>query len=194
MFARNQNSRAELIIIHLKLVMTNHNYKLEVQYVAVGNLKENAYNPKRFDKEALDGIRESITRFGFADPLVVNSNDDRKNILIGGHARLKIAKELGFETVPVVYVNLTEEKEVGLNLRLHKNQGVLDLELLAKFDETLLADIGFNSEELDSIFNEDPTPEHFDLQKELEKLNIKDVKVKHGDRYEINGSILMYGP
>ena len=173
--------------------MTNHNHTLEIHYIAVGDLEENEYNPKKFDKEALDGIRESVTRFGFADPLVVNSNEGRKNILIGGHARLKIAKELGFETVPVVYVNLSEDKEKELNLRLHKNQGAFDLELLAKFDETLLADIGFNSEDLDSIFNMDPTPEHFDLKKELEKLNIKDVKVKHGDRYEIDGSILMCG-
>jgi ParB-like chromosome segregation protein Spo0J len=103
--------------------MTSHKQTLEVQYVPVGDLKENTYNPKRFDKEALDGIRESVNRFGFADPLVVNSNENRKNILIGGHARLKIAKELGFETVPVVFVNLTEDKEKELNLRLHKKPG-----------------------------------------------------------------------
>lgn len=173
--------------------MTSHKYTLEVQYVAVGDINENERNPKRFDKEALDGIRESINRFGFADPLVVNSNESRKNILIGGHARLKIAKELGFETVPVAYVNLTEDKEAELNLRLHKNQGAFDLELLAKFDETLLADIGFSSEELDKIFSEDPTPEQFDIVHELKKLNIENVTVKPGDRYEIDGSILMCG-
>lgn len=173
--------------------MTTHNHRLEVQYVPVDEIKENEYNPKHFDKEAFDGIRESINRFGFADPLVVNNNENRKMILIGGHARLKIAKELGFETVPVVFVNLTEDKEKELNLRLHKNQGAFDLELLAKFDETLLADIGFSSEELDDIFSPDPTPENFDLKKELEKLKINGISVKHGDKYEIDGSILMCG-
>src|SRR5690606_24185988 len=120
-------------------------------------------------------------------------NPDRPNYLIGGHARLRIAKEMGFETVPVVYVNLTEDKERELNIRLSKNQGAFDLELLAQFDETLLADIGFSSEELDDIFAPDPTPEQFDLKKELEKLEIDGISVKPGDRYEIDGSILMCG-
>ncbi len=173
--------------------MTNHSYTLEIHYVPVADLIENTYNPKKFSTEALAGIKESITRFGFADPLVVNNHKDRQNILIGGHARLRVAKELGFETVPVVYVSLTETKECELNIRLSKNQGILDYELLARFDETLLSDIGFNTEELDEVFAPDPSTEIFDLNKELEKLNIKDVKVKHGDRYEIDGSILMCG-
>lgn len=173
--------------------MTSHKQILKVQYVAVGDIRENEYNPKKFDQATLDGIKESISRFGFADPLVVNSNDTRRNILIGGHARLRVAKDLGFETVPVVFINLAEDKEKELNLRLHKNQGELDYELLAQFDSSLLEDVGFTSEDLDEIFEEDVTPEHFDLKKELEKLNIKEVKVKHGDKYEIDGSILMCG-
>ena len=173
--------------------MKSHNQTLEVQYVPVGDLVENVHNPKRFSEEALNGIRESISRFGFADALVANSNPDRFNYLVGGHARLRIAKEMGFETVPIVYVNLTEERERELNIRLSKNQGAFDLELLAKFDETLLVDIGFSSEELDDIFSPDPTPENFDLKKELEKLKINGISVKHGDKYEIDGSILMCG-
>lgn len=193
MYLKIKAQCAELIIIHLKLVMTNHLHTLEVRYVPVTDLIENTYNPKKFSAEALTGIKESITRFGFADPLVVNSHKERQNILIGGHARLRVAKELGFETVPVVYVSLIEAKERELNLRLSKNQGAFDLELLAQFDMTLLKDIGFNSEELDDIFAVDPTPEQFDLKKELAKLNIENVTVKHGDRYEIDGSILMCG-
>ena len=184
---------AELIIIHLKLVMTTHSQTLEVSYVPVTDIIENTYNPKRFSAEALQGIKDSISRFGFADPLVVNSHKERMNILIGGHARLCIAKELEFETVPVVYVSLSEVKERELNIRLSKNQGAFDYDLLAQFDEALLTDIGFNTEELDEVFAPDPTTEMFDLKKELEKLNIKDVKVKPGDRYEIDGSILMCG-
>jgi len=173
--------------------MTNHTQTLEIHYVPVGDILENSKNPKKFSAEALKGIKDSIVNFGFADPLVVNSSEERKNILVGGHARLRIAKELGFETVPVVYVSLTEAKERELNLRLTKNQGVFDLELLAEFDTDLLSEIGFNSEDLDEIFAVDPTSEQFDLQKELDKLNIKNLTVKHGDRYEIDGSILMCG-
>lgn len=173
--------------------MKHHSHTLEVQYVPVTELVENAHNPKKFSKESLEGIKESISRFGFAEPVVVNSNPERYLFLIGGHARIKVAKELGFETVPVVFVNLTEEKERELSLRLHRNQGEFDFELLAQFDQTLLQDVGFSSEELDEIFTEDPTPEHFDLNAELKKLNIKNISVQHGDKFEIDGSILMCG-
>lgn len=173
--------------------MLDHKNTLKIEYIKVNELKENEYNPKSFSEEDLDGIRESIKNFGFADPLVVNGSDERKGVLIGGHARLRIAKELGFETVPIVYVNLDIDKEKELNIRLHRNQGKFDFELLSKFNESLLSSIGFSSEELDNIFFEDPTPEQFDLKKELEKLNIKEVKVQKGDRFEIDGSILMCG-
>lgn len=55
---------------------------------------------------------------------------------------------MGYETVPVVYVDIPDlEKEKELNIRLNKNTGEFDWDLLAKFDETLLSDIGFSSDE-----------------------------------------------
>lgn len=174
--------------------MDNSKSQLRVEYIPVTVLKENEYNPKKFSKESLEAIKESIVAFGFVDPLVVNGASTRKNILIGGHARLKIAKELGYETVPVVYVNIPIlEKEKELNLRLHKNQGEFDFELLAKFDESFLSNVGFTSEELDEVFKEENDVEQFDLKRELEKMSIKEVKVQKGDIYEIDGSRLMCG-
>lgn len=167
---------------------------LKITHLAVKELKANEYNPKKFSESMMASLEESIIRFGFVDPLIVNSAPKRKNILIGGHARLKVASKLGHKTVPVVFVNipdLTKEKE--LNLRLHKNTGEWDLDLLAEFDENLLTDVGFSSEELDDIFLAEESPEEFDLDKELAKLDIKEISVKKGDVYEINGSRLMCG-
>ncbi len=167
---------------------------LKIEHVSVGILKANEYNPKKFSKEALEGIAESVRRFGIVDPLVVNGAEGRENVLIGGHARLKVAKELGLKTLPIVYVNIPDVgKEKELNLRLHKNQGEFDLDLLAKFDEALLVDIGFSSQDIDDIMADDPIPEMFDLKRELEKLDIKSIEAKHGDIYEIDGSQLMVG-
>ena len=125
---------------------------------------------------------------------MVNSAPDRFNILIGGHFRLQMALELGYETVPVVYVNIEDiEKEKELCLRLNKNQGSFDLNLLAEFDKNFLADIGFNSEELDDIFPVEEKVEVFNLEEELEKLNINEIKVQKGDVYDLDGSKLMCG-
>lgn len=167
---------------------------LNIVYVAINDLHPAPYNPRKWDKEAKEQLKESIKRFGLVDPFIVNSTTERHNTIIGGHFRWAMAKELGFSEVPVVYIDIPDlEKEKELNLRLNKNQGEFDLNLLAEFDESFLADIGFNSEELDKIFEEEDEEEMFDLKKELDKLNINEIKVQKGDIYELNGSRLMCG-
>lgn len=170
-------------------------HKPNIVMVKASTLKPSVYNPRRWDEQAVAGLTESIKRFGLVDPILVNGAKDRKNIVIGGHFRLKIARDLGFKEVPVVYLDIPDEvKERELNLRLNKNQGDWDYELLSEFDESLLADVGFSSEELDTIFDiEVDEPENFDLEKELKKLDIKKVEAKKGDVYALGDSRLMVG-
>lgn len=168
--------------------------QLRVTEVDITALKPSEYNPRKHSKEQMDQLKESIKRFGLVDPLIANAAPERKDVLIGGHFRLAAAKELGFKTVPVVYVTIPNvDKEKELNLRLNKNTGEFDLDLLAAFDESFLKDVGFSSEEIDDIFPTEENPEVFDLKKELEKLNIENVTVQPGDIYELNGSRLMCG-
>jgi len=104
-----------------------------------------------------------------------------------------VCKELGHTEVPVVFLNLTPEKEAELNIRLNKNLGEWNFELLAEFDESLLSEIGFSSEELDNIFSLDDKEEPFNLEEQLKKLNIQKINAKKGDAYELDGSRLMVG-
>lgn len=168
---------------------------IQVRYVAISKLKSNNYNPRRWDETAVQQLTESIERFGMVDAVIVNEAPNRKNIVIGGHFRLKVAQDLGYKEMPVVYVNIPDEaKERELNLRLNRNHGEWDFDLLTEFDQTLLGDIGFTSEELDLIFDIDvDTPEQFDLEKELEKLDIKKVDAQKGDVYQLGDSRLMVG-
>lgn len=167
---------------------------LKVNYVQIDQLKLADYNPRKWDEEAINQLKESISRFGLVDPLIVNNAPNRINIVIGGHFRLKVAKEMGFKEVPVVYINIPDlEREKELNLRLNKNVGEFDLDLLAQFDESFLTDVGFDSQELDDIFPVEESVEMFDLEKELAKLNIQNITVKKGDIYELNGSRLLCG-
>lgn len=107
------------------------------------------YNPRELTEDQHQDLKDSISRFGFVDPLIVNTNKDRKNILVGGHQRLKIAKELGYKKVPCVEVDLTPEKEKELNVRLNKNTGQWDWDALAnQFEVGDLLEWGFNEEEL----------------------------------------------
>jgi DNA modification methylase len=169
--------------------------QLKIQSIAISKLKPALYNPRKWSEEAVEQLTESIQRFGMVDPILVNDAEGRKNIVIGGHFRLKVAKDLGYKEVPIVYLDIPDEaKEKELNLRLNRNLGEWDLNLLAEFDQALLEDIGFTSEELDDIFDiEVDNPEQFDLKKELAKLDIEEVSVQKGDIYQLGDSRLMCG-
>lgn len=67
--------------------------KLSVQYVVVNILKPATYNPRRWDKSAKLQLKQSIKKFGMVDPIIVNNAPKRKNIVIGGHFRLEVAKD-----------------------------------------------------------------------------------------------------
>lgn len=174
--------------------MTNTSEKLIIEQVKIDQLNPADYNPRKWSTEATESLRESINKFGLVDPIIVNKAPGRLNVVIGGHFRLKVARDLGYKEIPVVYVNIPDiEREKELNLRLNKNVGAWDWDLLAKFDETFLSTVGFSSEELDEIFDIDANPEMFDLQKELEKLDIENIETQKGDVYQLGGSRLMCG-
>lgn len=167
---------------------------MKVVYLPVGEVKPADYNPRKWSEKAIADLTEGIKKYGMVDPLILNGAPNRKNICIGGHFRLKIAKDLKYTEVPVVYVNIPEiEREKELNIRLNKNVGEFDWNLLAEFDETFLADIGFSSEELDEVFQIDDEPEQFDLKKELEKLNIAQIEIQKGDVWQLGENRLMCG-
>ena len=171
----------------------NRHQKLEIVSTSISQLKASEYNPKKMSKKQEADITESIKRFGLVDPIIANDFSGRENIIIGGHQRYKIMKKLGYKEILVVFVSFNEKQEKELNLRLHKNQAEFDLDLLQNFEHELLLDVGFESQEIDEIFTMDDTPEIFDLEKELKKLDIASIDVKEGDIYELGESRLMCG-
>ncbi len=168
---------------------------LTIKQVDIAIQRPALYNPRVWSDKATADLTESIQRFGLVDPIVANGSSERQNIVIGGHFRLHVAKQLGYKKVSVVYVAIADEsKEKELNLRLNKNLGDWDYSLLTEFSEAMLDDVGFSSEEIDEIFDLDEvTPEEFDLQKELQKLDIAHITVAKGDVYRLGESRLMCG-
>jgi len=126
------------------------------------------YNPRQLSNDQFKQIKDSITRFGIVDPIIVNSNKDRKNIIIGGHQRVKVALEMGIDSVPCHFIDLTRDKERELNVRLNKNTGEWDWSILAtEFDVEELTEWGFSEDEIDfpepipteGLTDEDAVPE-----------------------------------
>ena len=74
-------------------------------------------NNPRNNADAVDAVASSIKNFGFKVPIVVDSNNE----IINGHTRLKAAKKLGLETVPVIVADdLTPEQIKAFRLADNK--------------------------------------------------------------------------
>lgn len=116
------------------------------------------YNPRKLTPKQYENLKQSLDRFGFAEPVIINTHPKRKNIIVGGHQRVKVWHEMGNKTVPCVEVNLTEAKERELNVRLNKNTGEWDWELLDEYyEKDDLIEWGFTSEEI--IKYDEPSPD-----------------------------------
>lgn len=113
------------------------------------------YNPRQLTKKQHKDLTDSIKRFGLVDPILINIHQDRKNIIIGGHQRVRIAQELGIMEVPCVELELNPAKEKELNVRLNKNLGEWDFDILANnFEVDDLMSWGFDVSEI-GMFKEE---------------------------------------
>jgi DNA modification methylase len=165
---------------------------INIQYVDVSELRPAEYNPRKASEKECRDLKASIQQYGLVDPIIVNSAAERQGIVIGGHFRLRMAVELGFTKVPVVYLNIPDlKREQELNLRLNKNSGQWDYDLLANFDEELLAGAGFSSDEMQRIFDVDAQEDGFDAQEEYN--SITEAQTKPGDLYQMGAHRLLCG-
>lgn len=159
--------------------------QLNIHEMAIGDLKPAIYNPRKISDKQKEELKTSIQKFGFVDPIIVNDHKERKGVVIGGHQRLSVAKELGFKKVPVVLLNLPEAKERELNLRLNKNVGEWDIDLLRNFDIGDLLRVGFDDQDLQDIWADtlSVTDDEFDVEEAVRA--IAKPKAKLGDIYQL---------
>lgn len=86
------------------------------------------YDNPRDNTNAVEPTKESIKRFGFVKPILV----DKAGVIIAGHTRYVASYQLGIEFVPVVYSDMDDE--------MAKKYRILDNKLAEKssFDEDQL--------------------------------------------------------
>lgn len=145
------------------------------------------YNPRKLSKKQRDDITASINRFGFAEPVCVNKHENRMDIIIGGHQRTSVAKDIGLKEIPTVELNLSYEMERELNVRLNKNSGEWDFEELQEyFKSDELIEWGFDSEELDFFEHEEDEEEKelIDISNELEMEYKLEIELENEDQQE----------
>lgn len=90
---------------------------IEIEHVPINELKPAGYNPRTMTEEARKRLTRSLEEFGFIDPIIARRSD---KLVIGGHQRLFVAKQLNFTTAPVIFLeNIDDDRAAALNIALN---------------------------------------------------------------------------
>jgi DNA modification methylase len=133
---------------------------LAIQYISPARLRPYPGNARSHSRKQLKLIADSITHFGFTNPILVTEDLE----VVAGHGRLQAAKSLDMKLVPVVTLNsLSEADKKALiitdnriaelagwdrDMLAIEYQGLLDLQ----FED--LEVTGFSLGEIDTILDE----------------------------------------
>ena len=156
-------------------------------------LKPYLNNP-RHNSKAVPAVKESILKFGFKVPLVI----DKNNVIVCGHTRFYASKEIGLETVPCIIADdLTEEQINAFRLVDNRTSEFADWDF-EKLAEELseLADFDLEEFKFDDLMagvtteflkENDVKEDDYDAEPPVEP------KTKYGDIYQLGSHRLMCG-
>lgn len=86
--------------------------KIKLEKISVNDLVKYDANPRRNEK-AISAVKESIKKFGYVNPIIVNS----ENIILCGHTRLSALREIGREEVECIRItHLSEQEEKAFRI------------------------------------------------------------------------------
>src|SRR3989344_5094595 len=140
----------------------------KVEMVPIDLLKPFPNNPRTHTPAEEKQLMENIQKFGMLIPLLVNRAKGREGIIVGGNFRLEVYKKLGIKMVSVMYISIKDEAiERELNLRLNRNQGSWDWNLLKEYAIDDLIKVGFDEIDLSKYWDNELGVEddHFDVDK-----------------------------
>jgi ParB/RepB/Spo0J family partition protein len=79
----------------------------EIRLVSLGKLRPNQRNSRTHSKKQIRQIANSILRFGWTYPILVDEN----NTILAGHGRYGAALQLGLREVPVILLSGLSDAE-----------------------------------------------------------------------------------
>lgn len=172
---------------------------MQLKNLPLSKLTPADYNPRKDLKPGdpdYEKLKRSLTEFGYVEPVIWNKVTGQ---VVGGHQRIKILRDLGYQSVDCVVVELDETREKALNVALNKISGDWDESKLA----LLIADLdaadfdaeltGFDEAEIQSLIGsldeESIEDDGFDLNAALEAAAF----VEKGDMWRVGRHRLMCG-
>jgi ParB-like chromosome segregation protein Spo0J len=119
------------------------NSDLSVAYKPIASLKPYSSNARTHTKHQIRQIADSITAFGYTNPILIDNDDT----IVAGHGRLLAAELLGMEEVPTIRLETLTQSQIRAYVladnKLTENAGwdksilAIELEHLLTIDERL---------------------------------------------------------
>lgn len=155
--------------------------QLTIEYVPIGDVSPNDYNPNRQSEHDYGLLIKSIEEDGFTQPVVAvritdemvaegenQGHDAGSVVIVDGEHRWRAARDLGFEEIPVALVPMGLTQAKIATLRHNRARGSEDVELSAQLlrdlqevgaldwaqDSLMLSDV-----EINRLIEDIPAPE-----------------------------------
>lgn len=138
--------------------------ELKIIYKKTAELLPYARNARTHSDSQVAQLAASIKEFGFNNPVAI----DADGMILCGHGRVMAAQRLGMDQVPTVCLShlsdiqkkayILADNKLALNAGWDNDMLKVELEDL-KFSDFDLDLVGFSTEELDEIMNQNEEPE-----------------------------------
>ncbi len=148
-----------------------------MQQFKLDELTDYYKNPRSLSEKEFKQLKKSLDTFGLIDKPIINA--DAANTIIGGHQRKHVLEAEGVKEVEcwVPDRELSDKEVEELNIRLNKNTGSWDFDVLAnEFELDDLLDWGFDKGELDLDLWAEDAPE--DVEPQIDKA--EELRIKWG--------------
>ena len=148
-------------------------------------LKPAPYNPRQSTEKQETQLKRSLEKFGVVEPIIFNK---QTGFIVGGHFRVRELKKLGYKEIECVIVDLNEDDEKELNIRLNANTGEWDFEMLSnEWDVEQLEEWGLDMPTFEADQVLEATEDDFDTTPPAVPITVL------GDLYEIGEHRLLCG-
>jgi hypothetical protein len=121
---------------------------MEIQNIPADQIKPYWRNPRK-NEAAIPQVKESIEKYGYLQPIVVDS----KNVIIVGHTRYRAMLLMGKTEIPCVVADLPPDKAKQYRIADNKTAEVATWNEDSLIQE--LRELGASATELQPFFDED---------------------------------------
>ena len=124
----------------------------DVKYVSIELISPNVYQPrKHFNEETIEELSQSIKAYGIIQPLTVRKSGESRYELVAGERRLRAAKKIGLEKVPVIIIDITDRDSAAIALLENLQREDLNFFEEASAYYNLIQDHSYTQEQLAQI-------------------------------------------